>query len=77
AQRKQMHLVAMVYDDVPTPLCGDPLRIHQVLNNLLGNAIKFTTEGEVIVRVMLDTQEGQHVVLHISVSDTGIGLSEE
>ena len=77
AQRKQLHLVAMVYDDVPTPLCGDPLRIHQVLNNLLGNAIKFTTQGEVIVRVMLENQEGQHVVLHISVSDTGIGLSEE
>ena len=77
AQRKQLHLVAMVYDDVPTPLCGDPLRIHQVLNNLLGNAIKFTTEGDVIVRVMLENQEGQHVVLHISVSDTGIGLSEE
>lgn len=77
AQRKQLHLVAMVYDDVPTPLCGDPLRIHQVLNNLLGNALKFTNEGEIIIRVMLDSQEGQHVVLHISVSDTGIGLSDE
>lgn len=76
AQRKQLHLVAMVYDDVPTPLCGDPLRIHQVLNNLIGNALKFTHEGEVIVRVMLDNQEGQHVVLNLSVSDTGIGLSD-
>tara|TARA_R110000851_G_scaffold1817_5_gene7107 strand:- start:679 stop:3411 length:2733 start_codon:yes stop_codon:yes gene_type:complete len=75
AQRKQLHLVAMVYDDVPTPLCGDPLRIHQVLNNLIGNALKFTHEGDVIVRVMLDNQEGQHVVLNLSVSDTGIGLS--
>lgn len=77
AQRKRLHLVTMVYDDVPTPLSGDPLRIHQVLSNLIGNALKFTHEGEVIVRVMLDTQEGQHVVLRISVSDTGIGLSEE
>ncbi|RUR51258.1 ATP-binding protein [Vreelandella populi] len=77
AQRKRLHLVAMVYDDVPTPLTGDPLRIHQVLSNLVGNALKFTPAGEVIVRVMLDTQEGQHVVLRISVSDTGIGLSEE
>jgi two-component system sensor histidine kinase BarA len=76
AQRKQLHLLAMVYDDVPTPLCGDPLRIHQVLNNLIGNALKFTHEGEVIVRVMLDNQEGQHVVLNLSVSDTGIGLSD-
>ncbi|NDL69715.1 ATP-binding protein [Vreelandella alkaliphila] len=77
AQRKHLHLVAMVYDDVPSSLCGDPLRIHQVLNNLISNALKFTTEGEVIIRVMLDSQEGQHVVLNISVSDTGIGLSEE
>ncbi|MDQ7727555.1 ATP-binding protein [Halomonas sp. SpR8] len=76
AQRKQLHLVAMVYDDVPTPLCGDPLRIHQVLNNLVSNALKFTHEGEVILRVMLDNQEGQHVVLGISISDTGIGLSD-
>ena len=66
----------MVYDDVPTPLSGDPLRIHQVLNNLIGNALKFTHEGDVIVRVMLDNQEGQHVVLNLSVSDTGIGLSD-
>lgn len=76
AQRKQLNLVAMVYDDVPTPLCGDPLRIHQVLNNLISNALKFTHEGEVIVRVMLDNHEGQHVVLNLSVSDTGIGLSD-
>ncbi|MFB9867687.1 ATP-binding protein [Vreelandella sulfidaeris] len=76
AQRKQLHLVAMVYDDVPLPLCGDPLRIHQVLNNLIGNALKFTHKGDVIVRVMLDNQEGQHVVLNFSVSDTGIGLSD-
>ncbi|OJA04191.1 ATP-binding protein [Halomonas sp. QHL1] len=76
AQRKQLHLVAMVYDDVPTPLTGDPLRIHQVLNNLIGNALKFTHEGDVIVRVMLDNLEGQHVVLNLSVSDTGIGLSD-
>lgn len=76
AQRKQLHLVAMVYDDVPTPLTGDPLRIQQVLNNLVGNALKFTHQGEVIVRVMLDNHEGQHVVLNLSVSDTGIGLSD-
>ncbi|WAM47163.1 ATP-binding protein [Vreelandella venusta] len=77
AQRKRLHLVAMVYEDVPSALCGDPLRIHQVLNNLTSNALKFTQKGEVIIRVMLDSQEGQHVVLRISVSDTGIGLSEQ
>ncbi|SDN24174.1 ATP-binding protein [Vreelandella arcis] len=77
AQRKHLHLVAMVYDDVPTPLCGDPLRLHQVLNNLISNALKFTQQGEVVIRVMLEHYAGKHVVLNISVSDTGIGLSEE
>ncbi|WP_085918783.1 ATP-binding protein [Halomonas sp. CSM-2] len=77
AQRKHLHLVAMVYDDVPTPLSGDPLRLHQVLNNLLSNALKFTHQGDVVVRVMLEHYAGKHVVLNISVSDTGIGLSEE
>ena len=77
AQRKHLHLVAMVYDDVPTPLCGDPLRLHQVLNNLISNALKFTQQGDVVVRVMLEHFAGKHVVLNISVSDTGIGLSKE
>ena len=81
AQRKQLNLLPMVYDDVPTPVRGDPLRIHQVLNNLIGNALKFTHTGGVIVRVMLDEQADDerqpHRVLRISVSDTGIGLSHE
>lgn len=81
AQRKQLQLLGMVYDDVPTPVRGDPLRLHQVLNNLIGNALKFTHTGGVIVRVMLDEQTDddrqQHRVLRISVSDTGIGLSHE
>jgi two-component system sensor histidine kinase BarA len=79
SQRKQLHLLAMVYDDVPTPVRGDPLRIQQVLNNLIGNALKFTHTGGVIVRVMLDEQADderqQRRVLRLSVSDTGIGLS--
>ncbi|WP_447556264.1 ATP-binding protein [Vreelandella sp. EE22] len=77
AQRKELHLLALVYDDVPTPLSGDPLRIQQVLNNLISNALKFTSEGEVIIRVTLEKQEGQHVVLNISVTDTGIGMSPD
>lgn len=80
AQRKQLHLLAMVYDDVPTPVRGDPLRITQVLNNLVGNALKFTPTGGVIVRIMLDDQaddeDRQYRVLRISVSDTGIGMSQ-
>ncbi|MGM0521187.1 MAG: ATP-binding protein [Pseudomonadota bacterium] len=82
AQRKELQLIAMVYDDVPTPLRGDPLRLHQILSNLLSNAIKFTHDGDVVVRVMLDSDvAAQHTraraMLRISVSDTGIGLSHK
>ncbi|XKH61322.1 response regulator [Halomonas sediminis] len=76
AQRKQLNLLALVYDDIPTPLSGDPLRIHQVLSNLISNAIKFTSQGDVVVRVMLETHEEQRLTLRVNVSDTGIGLSD-
>nr|WP_163502873.1 ATP-binding protein [Halomonas socia] len=76
AHHKQLHLLGLVYDDVPEELQGDPLRIKQVLTNLVHNAIKFTQRGEVIVRVMLDDSDSQRVTLRVSVSDTGIGLSE-
>ncbi|MFG6666366.1 ATP-binding protein [Halomonas sp. HNIBRBA4712] len=76
AQRKGLHLVGLAYDDIPTPLMGDPLRIQQILNNLIGNALKFTAEGEVVVRASLEKHQGQHVILEISVADTGIGLDE-
>ncbi|MDR5868210.1 ATP-binding protein [Halomonas koreensis] len=77
AQQKGLQLLGLVYDDVPEALHGDPLRIRQVLTNLVGNAVKFTEHGEVIVRVMVDQQAGGHVVLRVAVSDTGIGMSDE
>nr|WP_298248962.1 ATP-binding protein [uncultured Halomonas sp.] len=77
AQQKDLELVGMVYDDVPPTLYGDPMRIRQLLTNLVGNAVKFTERGEVLVRVMVETSESARVILRISVSDTGIGLSDE
>ncbi|GHE21931.1 ATP-binding protein [Halomonas urumqiensis] len=77
AQQKDLHLLGLVYDDVPYPLTGDPLRIRQVLTNLVNNAIKFTERGEVIVRVMVESSEPGCVTLILSVSDTGIGLAPE
>ncbi|MDI5919996.1 ATP-binding protein [Halomonas sp. LR5S13] len=77
AQQKGLQLLGLVYDDVPADLKGDPLRIRQVLTNLVHNALKFTDEGEVIVRVMLEQAEASRVVLRVSVSDTGLGLTDE
>ncbi|SFU94675.1 ATP-binding protein [Halomonas korlensis] len=77
AHQKRLALLGLVYDDVPTTLTGDPLRIRQVLTNLVNNAIKFTERGEVLVRVMVEQAEHGRVTLRISVSDTGIGMSLE
>lgn len=77
AQQKGLELVGMVYDDVPTILHGDPMRIRQLLTNLVNNAVKFTERGEVLVRVMVEETEPGRVTLRVSVSDTGIGLSAE
>nr|WP_299241903.1 ATP-binding protein [uncultured Halomonas sp.] len=74
AQEKDLQLLGLVFDDVPSELLGDPQRIKQVLINLVSNAIKFTERGEVIVRVLVDESEGSDVRLRIRVSDTGIGL---
>ncbi|MGQ4877330.1 ATP-binding protein [Billgrantia sp. LNSP4103-1] len=78
AHQKGLELLGLVYDDVPSPLRGDPLRIRQVLTNLIHNALKFTEQGEVIVRVMVEEQRDPgHVLLRVSISDTGIGLTPQ
>jgi PAS domain S-box-containing protein len=68
---------SVVEDRVPDRLVGDPLRIGQVLRNLAGNAIKFTNEGKVSVRVRAESIEGSKITLCFSVTDTGIGVSPE
>lgn len=77
AHSKNLELVHLHYQDVPDTIVGDPLRIKQVVTNLLNNAIKFTQLGEVIIRVMLHENENeeQKDFIKISVSDTGVGLS--
>lgn len=76
AHQKDLQLLSLVYDDVPPQLVGDPLRIRQVLTNLVNNAIKFTDHGEVIVRVMVEETQNDCTTLRLSISDTGIGLTE-
>ncbi len=77
AQEKKLELVSMVYSDVPDSIMGDQVRLKQVLTNLVNNAVKFTEQGSVIVRVMLDAEDEQQVNLKFAISDTGIGMSPE
>jgi CheY-like chemotaxis protein/signal transduction histidine kinase len=77
AEEKRIELASLIYHDVPTALRGDPSRIRQILNNLLGNAIKFTDRGEAVLRVTLQEQTASHAILRFAVSDTGIGIPPE
>lgn len=77
AGEKGLELLYSIAPDVPLTLVGDSLRISQVLINLIGNALKFTNEGEIIMRVEKVAETQQHVTLQISVADTGIGMSPE
>lgn len=76
AAEKGLELQHMVYDDVPNAIEGDSLRIRQVLINLLGNAVKFTPKGRIILRIMLDGTD-ENELITFSVQDTGIGISPE
>ncbi|VVM47160.1 Signal transduction histidine-protein kinase BarA [Pseudomonas fluorescens] len=77
AHAKQLELVSLVYRDTPLSLVGDPLRLKQILTNLVSNAIKFTREGTIVARAMLEEEHDDSVQLRISIQDTGIGLSNE
>ena len=74
ANAKALELVAFVHPDVPLYVMGDPTRLRQVLVNLVGNAIKFTEQGEVIIRVDPSRDKADPCALHFLVSDTGIGI---
>jgi two-component system sensor histidine kinase BarA len=77
AQKKNVELIPIIYQDVPEYLLGDSVRISQILTNLTNNAIKFTQQGNIQLRVMLEDETPQSVRLKINVTDTGIGLSKE
>ncbi|HBN08347.1 MAG TPA: hypothetical protein DD435_06790 [Cyanobacteria bacterium UBA8530] len=74
---KGLQFAWYVKPEVPDALIGDPLRLRQVLVYLAGNAIKFTSEGTVVVQVSLDFADKEEAVLHFSVTDSGIGVPEE
>jgi PAS domain S-box-containing protein len=77
ADEKRVDLAVHIDDDVPTALVGDPLRLRQVLTNLLGNAIKFTEKGIVVIRVVRNPDRDEAGALLISVTDSGIGIPAE
>ncbi len=77
AHAKGLELACLIEEDVPTRLIGDAGRLHQVLLNLVGNAVKFTAAGEVVVGVARLATADRRVRLRFTVRDTGIGLSAE
>lgn len=75
AQRKKLGLTYSVAKDLPDVLIGDPDRLRQILLNLGENAVKFTEEGSVVLRVRKEWQSSGQIRLHFTVLDTGIGIS--
>lgn len=77
ASSKGLNLASIFHADVPRTLMGDPGRLRQIVMNLVGNAIKFTEEGEVVIQVALEAQTEQDAAIRITVSDSGIGIAED
>ena len=78
AQEKSLELVPLIRRDVPDKLLGDPIRIRQILLNLLTNAVKFTDDGVIVVEVaVLGSPSQQGAQLHFAVRDSGIGIAPE
>jgi PAS domain S-box-containing protein len=77
ARQKGLELSIHIPPEVPDALLGDPGRLRQVLSNLVDNAIKFTENGAVILKIEKDFQSDEDVCLHFSVADSGIGIPQE
>ncbi|MBA3012213.1 MAG: response regulator [Desulfobacula sp.] len=74
AHEKGLELACHIRPDVPSALIGDPGRLRQIIVNIAGNSLKFTEEGEIVIRVEMESESDDSVNLHFMVSDTGIGI---
>ena len=77
AHEKGLELLCDIKSEVPDHIVGDPIRVRQIVVNLLGNAIKFTASGEVELEVKLESRQNDQMELHFTVRDTGIGIPLE
>ncbi|HNH25119.1 MAG TPA: response regulator, partial [Accumulibacter sp.] len=77
AEMKHIEILCSVPHDLPVAVKGDPMRLRQIITNLVSNAIKFTAEGEVILRVNLVDEDQRQARFRFEVQDTGIGISED
>ncbi|MFZ1677569.1 MAG: PAS domain S-box protein, partial [Saprospiraceae bacterium] len=76
-QEKNLELVIDYDNKIPEVLVGDPVRLHQIILNLVSNAVKFTTKGKITVRVCLLKEDDEKVAIEFAVTDTGIGITED
>lgn len=77
SRHQKLELVCLVHPEVPTWVASDPGRLRQVLTHLVGNAVKFTDTGEVVVRASCTEETDHDVLIHFAISDIGIGISPE
>ena len=77
AHEKGLELLCDIQPEIPDDIVGDPVRLQQVLSNLIGNAIKFTERGHVLLAIQQEGWEENAIALHFQVSDTGIGIPPE
>ena len=77
AQSKRIRITSQIDGKMPTQLKGDPGRLRQILTNLIGNAVKFTAQGNVAVKVQLESETKNNVIARFEITDTGIGIAAE
>jgi two-component system sensor histidine kinase/response regulator len=77
AHEKNLELACSIPPDLADAVIGDPVRLRQIVLNLAGNAIKFTDQGEIVLRVQAEAADGDGMTLHFAITDTGIGIPPE